>query len=130
MPVRLPGGHLIYNVTPHKLDFWCGTEHGVITVPSDEVINAQPVIKLVKDCGSYWLTTVDYTTLVEGLVTIENIKTHHPEALIVGSVICAQGYRELIVAPVPLRRTRGIAGKESRRYRSDRFTTFFKENKS
>jgi hypothetical protein len=123
MPTKLPSGVVIYNCCPHPLSFWCGEEHGVIKVPSDGIINARPIVTVVKQKDGYALVTVTYTSTPSGESFLRIIRKSEPKALIVGSLIAAQAYPEEIVSPAPFRSSKS----EDRLNRSDRFTVFLKE---
>ena len=127
MPKRLPNGVLICNVTPHPLPFWCGEEYKVIEVGSDGVVNALPVITEVSKGVGYTLTTVNYIPSPSSEVFLSLLRERYPDALIVGSIIAAQAYREKIFAPVPLKRERHMYKINRRLVHSDVFTVFPKE---
>lgn len=128
MPVTLPNGITIVNVTPHDLIFhdneW---GEGAITVLSDEVINAYSVNDLLETVGQIEYVTVRFVEREDGLETIERLKAQYPKALLVGSIIAAQAYREEVVAPIPWYRGHRSSNKHYRLLRPNRFTIYKKE---
>ena len=125
MPVTLPSGLVIYNATPHPLNFALEDGKEVLTAPSDGVISADPYNQEVKRGKRYVLMTVEYGEMEEGRRMIEEIRQVHPEALIVGSVVAAQAYPGEIVSPRPYRSNR--YDKSNRLIQSNRFTVFTKK---
>jgi hypothetical protein len=110
MPTKLPNGLLIFNATTHVLVFYDAAWGKAVLSESDgRVINAYAVITKVKD----------------GLSLIASIRADYPDALIVGSIIAAQAYREEVFAPVPWHR--GRENKAQKQMRPNRFNVFLKE---
>ena|SRR5687768_10157837 len=123
MPTRLPTGVLVVNLTPHDLLF--GVGNAVIVAPSDGVLNALPVNEMVYETTGYQLTNLSFRPMREGIAYIKRLREQYPDALLVGSNIAAQTYREEIVAPVPM--LKGQAFQRKRLVRPDLFTTYKKE---
>jgi hypothetical protein len=116
----------VWNVTPHDLHFWCEEEEEIVVAPSDGVLNALPVSEYIKRRKEYSIVRVVFTPLEAGLQMIEEIKRETPRALIVGSIIAAQAYPEEVVATIPYKPSRVY--KQQRLVKSNRFTSFIKEN--
>jgi hypothetical protein len=125
MPVRLPNGVTVVNVTPHDFVFYEDGWIEPITVPTDEVINAMPITENIKKGTGYHFVHVTYHKTDEGIEIIKEIRENHPDAVIVGSIIAAQAYPGEVVAPTPYKSTR--YDKSMRLVKPNRFTVFPKE---
>lgn len=104
MPVTLPGGVIVYNVTPHEIRFKCEKE--VIVAKSDGIVNALIENQVVYKDGRYTLVSFKPKEMKEGRQLIDAIHEECPEALIVGSIIAAQAYPEEVVSSKPFRSAR------------------------
>jgi len=124
--ITLPNGISIINATPHSLAFhdreW---ETDTVTVPSHCIISAYSINETIYEGGGVEFVTVKFIQRNEGRQLIAELKERYPGALIVGSVIAAQAYREEVVSPIPWYRGREF--KENRLLRPNRFTIFKKE---
>lgn len=129
MPTQLPNGLLIYNVTPHDLHFWC--EGRMVVSHSDAVVNAYPIVNKVEEGKHYTLHTHRFVSLAEGEAILNDIqekeKNLDREYLIVGSIIAAQAYPGVVVAPKPVRSYRYQAHKGNRLNSPNDFTVYQKE---
>lgn len=132
MPLLLPSGVTIYNVTPHDLMLWYdfGDEGGgLFTVPSDGVVNVQSRRQTVHHGKGYKLSRVTFVPTEAGDKLIEEIRKRiskgKENALIVGSVLAAQAYPEHIVSTIPVkgREIRKLSG-QPRLVMAQRFNTF------
>ncbi len=121
-PTLLPNGLKIWNVTPHPLVFWLEREKVEVEVPSHEVVSAMPVTELHCETDSATFNKVSYHSTYEGRNTIEKLRSIDPDALLVGSVLAAQGYPGVVVASVPARSNRH--DKSSKLVRPNVFTIF------
>lgn len=130
MPTKLPSGLLIYNVTPHDLHFWCGDR--MVVSHSDAIVNAHPILNRVGEGQHYVLHTHRFVSTVDGEAIIESIQEREKnlgrEFLIVGSIIAAQAYPGLVVAPKPVRSYRYQTHKGNRLNSPNDFTVYQKEN--
>ncbi len=130
MPTYLPSGTVVYNMTPHSLQFWVGGEEEIVVAPSDGVLSAAPHTKNILINSRYTLVSVKFQALNVGREMIERIKNERADALIVGSFIAAQAYPGDVVAPVPYEAKRDSEPMLKKVVRSDRFTVFPQENKN
>lgn len=108
MPVTLPNGVTIMNVTPHDLIFQDDSWDDVVVAPSEFVISADTYDSVVKFHGEARLVYLEFRPRRENVEWIEDMKRRYPSILLVGSVVAAQAYPGDIVAPVP--RFRGERG--------------------
>lgn len=108
MPVTLPNGVTIMNVTPHDLIFQDDNWDDVVVAPSEFVISADTYDRVVKFHGEAKIVHLEFRARKENVRWIEDMKRRYPNILLVGSVVAAQAYPEDIVAPVP--RFRGERG--------------------
>lgn len=129
MPTQLPSGLVLYNSTPHDLCFWCkvGDEMKVVTAPSDFIINAKAVSKKVYTTGQYNLSTLTFMPIEEGWAKIRHVREVAPKAIIVGSTIAAQTYREEVFAPVEYKWPKYRNGSYQKLLIPYQFTIFKKE---
>lgn len=129
MPTRLPNGVLVFNLTPHDLDF--PTENGMVVAPSDGMLDAVPVSTLVVDKGLYTINHVRFVGSDIGKQMIRDIRSTHPDALIIGSMIAARAYPKDVVYGVPIAKGRDRKNNRSLHgIRADRFSTFLKPKES
>lgn len=129
MPVKLPSGLVVVNVTPHDLIFynWEWGEEPV-TVPSDEVLNANVDRRVVKEEDGIEYVELTFIPKRSGRVLISSLKQEFPGALLVGSIVAAQAYREDVVAPVPwYRGDRGWKRSNVPLMKPNKFTIYLKE---
>ena len=114
----------IINVTPHVMNFRAadGTEFEV--QPSGVVINATPTDEPagIHPSGAE-LVRVRFVGNADSAAALDRLETENPGAVIVGSMIAAQGFPGRVVAMIaaPGFERRPPAEK---RMRPDRFTTF------
>lgn len=124
MPTCLHSGVRVYNLTPHDLHF--EDREGIITAPSDGILNAEINYTVVEDYGTHKVARNSFEPTREGMLLIESILKRDSGALIVGSFAAAQAYPDYVVAIVPIVTSRKDA-RIRRTCRSNRFTTFKKE---
>jgi hypothetical protein len=123
-PVELPNGVKVWNCTPHPLVFWFEREKVEVEVPSHEVVSAMPVTELHCETDSATFNKVSYHSTYEGRCTIEKLRSIAPDALLIGSVLAAQGYPGEVVASVKTHSNRH--DKSSKLVRPNVFTIFEK----
>jgi len=128
MPTTLPNGLEIVNVTAHPLIFWDEQWPAPVTVESEFVVNAEASTRVV-DIRSHPVThslaTVCYKENNAGRQVLDKVKELYPQAVVVGSIIAAQGYPEEVYAPVP--HTRGRKNPDNRLLKPNRFTVYPKK---
>jgi len=128
MPTTLPNGVVIFNATPHPLNFWDQIEKEVTIAEPDIIINTRPVETVVERRGGVEFVTVSYLPEDNGLDLVRFVRAEHPDVLIVGSVLAAMAYPGEVVASIPLKGGDRLRSKTmSRKVCSDRFTTFKSE---
>lgn len=98
MPTKLPSGLVVYNVTPHPISFWCGVD-GIVVARSDGVVSAKRLKEVLSSSDYYEVVKVTYDRTEGGKRLVEKLRKENPKALIVGSIIAAKAYDE-IVAPL------------------------------
>lgn len=108
MPVTLPNGVIVMNVTPHDLIFQDIHWEEEVVVPSEMVVSADTRDRLVKLHGKASLIELIFLPREEIAEWIRETKKMYPGILLVGSVLAARAYPEDVVAPVP--RFRGERG--------------------
>ena len=117
----------IMNVTPHPITMQT-TSGFMFSVPtSGIVVNAKPVESV---SGSVTrggvvieLAKTVFESTAEESEKITAIESHHPDAVIVGSMIAAQAFPGRIFAMVPVAGFERVAPAE-KRMRCDKFTVF------
>lgn len=126
MPTRLPSGTVIFNATPHPLNFYDLKEEKVTLARPDAVINTRPVEQVEGEWNEVTFVKVTYSPEEKGLKLIDNIRLEYPDIIIVGSVLAAMAYPGEVVASIPLKGSsdRLRSKTSSRRVCSDRFTIF------
>ena len=126
MPTKLPNDTVIFNATPHSLNFWDFKEGRVISARPDSVINTRPVEEVVERWKGVEFVKVFYNPEDKGLKLIESIRKEYPDIIIVGSVLAAMAYPGEVVASIPLKGSsdRLRSNTSSRRVCLDRFTVF------
>lgn len=127
---KLPNGVVVFNSTPHAIAFWREGWSDVITVESDEVINAvvkeapygsfQP--KSAPDCENVWLVQTEFIGNEVGHEIIHRAREAGAE-IIVGSIIAAQAYPGDVVAMTPAPGFERLPPAE-KRMNPDKFTTY------
>jgi len=127
MPIKLPNGTVIYNVTPHPLYFQDGDSDTVHEAETDVVVNASVKTRDEVERPGIKMVSVRYEETRSGREIINAIKEKDPEALIVGSVVAAQAYPGDVISPIPSKQGRGSIDRRKRPVRSDRFTIFPKK---
>lgn len=104
----LPNGLTVFNATPHQITFWSEGWDAPISVPTDEVINANPVEtphgclqpQQSPDWGNVWLVRTEFVGDDAGREVIARAKAAGAE-IIVGSIVAAQAYPGDVVAMIP-----------------------------
>lgn len=119
MPTLLPNGIVIVNVTPHELNFYCEEKGQFVTAPSEGIINAFARTTVFESEPTHDLVSVKFSEMREGRSEVNRLKQLYPDALIVGSVIAAQAYREDVVSTIPCK-----VGKPGRYVKCNRFTVY------
>jgi hypothetical protein len=128
MPTMLPNGLEVINVTAHPLIFWDEQWPDSVTVESECVINASPstrVFDIRLHPVVHTLATVSYKENYEGRQILDNLKQMYPSALVIGSIITAQGFPEEVYAPIP--HVRGRKNPDNRLLKPNRFTVYPKK---
>lgn len=132
MPLLLPSGVTLYNVTPHDLTLWYDYGDkggGLFTALSDGVVNVKSNRKTVYYGKGYKLSSVTFLPTEEGdrvLKEIEDkVRENGENAVIVGSVLAAQAYPEKVVSTIPVKgkERRKLSG-QPRLVMAQRFNTF------
>ncbi len=125
MPTRLPNDTMIFNATPHPLNFWDMSTNKVIVARPDSVINTRPVEHVVERWKGVEFVNVIYNPEEKGLNLIDSIRREYKDIIIVGSVLAAMAYPGEVVASVPLKGPDRLRSKTySRRVCLNRFTIF------
>lgn len=104
----LPNGLRVFNATPHAITFWCEDWTEVVSVATDEIINARPVETPygclqpddAPDWENVWLVKTEFVGDDAGREVIARAREAGAE-IIVGSIIAAQAYPGDVVAMVP-----------------------------
>ena len=125
MPTRLPNDTVIFNATPHPLNFWDSETAKVTVARPDTVINTRPVESIEGCWNGIDFVNVTYNPEEKGLKLIDSIRLEYPDIIIVGSVLAAMAYPGEIVASIPIKGKDRLRSKtSSRRVCQDRFTIF------
>jgi hypothetical protein len=128
--ITLPNGLRIFNATPHAITFWREDWNEVVSVPTDEIINARPVETpagclqptAAPDWEKVWLVRTEFVGDEAGRKVIASAKAAGAE-IIVGSIIAAQAYPGDVVAMVPAPGFERVP-PDQKRMRPDKFTVF------
>jgi hypothetical protein len=125
----LPNGVLVFNATPHPINFWKEGWESVVTVGVDTVINAspseEPVTSGAWDARNFsaniQFVKTAFAGTGEGRAVAE--KARAQGAVVVGSIIAAQAYPGLVCAMTPAPGYERVAPAE-KRMNPDKFTVF------
>lgn len=131
---ELPSGFQVLNYTPHQIIFREG-ERDIIVEPCGAKLSARAREKVVQTLdeqreiggsGSSCVVEIVQTTFEpsgEGLQELEQINTHDPKLLVVGSIISAQAYPGKVYALIP---TVGFerVPVEQKRMNPNKFTSY------
>lgn len=115
-------GVKVINVCPHELNFEDNGE--VVTVSESGIkINAKIENKLLKEKNGVRFYKSTPIVDEESLEILEELESHFPDTLIVGSVLAAQAYPGKVVGMVPVLGYERVAPSE-KRMRTDAFIVF------
>lgn len=105
MPTQLEEGIVIFNATKHGLYFQKG-DGSIVYAPVDETINAASESKRVRMGGGVEYVNVRYKPTAFGDQQLIRIKENHPDAIVIGSNMCARAYPGRVFSPIPVKAER------------------------
>ena len=126
----LPNGVTVFNATPHAITFWREDWSEIVSVPTDEIVNARPAETphgclqpaAAPDHENVWFVRTEFVGDDAGREVIARAKAAGAE-IIVGSIIAAQAYPGQVAAMIPAAGFERVP-PDQKRMRPDKFTVF------
>ena len=123
-PVTLPNGVQVINLTSHAIWFWHDLWDDPVEVPISYVLNADVRTETEWRGKGYAVVSLNYTERPGDREFLVDLKNKYPEAVLVGSIIAAETFYGLVVAPSFYNSAREKKHTQAVRYnRANRFTT-------
>jgi hypothetical protein len=119
---NLPNGVKVFNGTPHPITFWSSDWDAPVSVPTDEVINANPHERIRHEGPQFTTVVTEFTGTDEGEEIIDTAYANGAD-VVIGSLIAAQAYPERVYAMVACAGYERVPPDE-KRMRPDKFTVF------